>query len=198
MFKRRNEIVPDGAPLDEASLKKAASANGLGMWNTYFALYGTEQTMAGVEPIIRATLTASGGEVLTAAEMGATLVPPPPDADAGRPQPRRSGLLRWRGRAAAWPGSPVAAARGVEAERQTALAKEIVESTASTIPPPMRSAGAICTTSSRCCSTRPIRRRSRRPMPAIANWSRASARRAGPAIAPGSIRWTSWRSNTAR
>ena len=26
MFKRRNEIVPDGAPLDEASLKKAAKA----------------------------------------------------------------------------------------------------------------------------------------------------------------------------
>jgi 4-cresol dehydrogenase (hydroxylating) len=47
MFKRRNEIVPDGAPLDEASLKKAASANGLGMWNTYFALYGTDRPWRG-------------------------------------------------------------------------------------------------------------------------------------------------------
>ena len=36
------------------------------MWNTYFALYGTEQTVAAVEPIIRVSLTASGGEVLWA------------------------------------------------------------------------------------------------------------------------------------
>ncbi len=129
MFKRRNEIVPDGAPLDEASLKKAASANGLGMWNTYFALYGTEQTVAGVEPIIRATLTASGGEVLTAAEMEGnpwfhhhqTLMQGGLNLD-------EVGLLRWRGAGGglAW-FAPVAAARGVEAERQTVLAKEIVE-----------------------------------------------------------------------
>ncbi|MBF5089909.1 FAD-binding oxidoreductase [Novosphingobium sp. NBM11] len=129
MFKRRNEIVPDGAPLDEASLKKAASANGLGMWNTYFALYGTEQTVAGVEPIIRATLTASGGEVLTAAEMEGnpwfhhhqTLMQGGLNLD-------EVGLLRWRGAGGglAW-FAPVAAARGVEAERQTVLAKKIVE-----------------------------------------------------------------------
>ena len=129
MFKRRNEIVPDDAPLDEASLKKAASANGLGMWNTYFALYGTEQTVAGVEPIIRATLTASGGEVLTAAEMEGnpwfhhhqTLMQGGLNLD-------EVGLLRWRGAGGglAW-FAPVAAARGVEAERQTVLAKEIVE-----------------------------------------------------------------------
>lgn len=129
MFKRRNEIVPDGMPLDEASIKKAAKANGLGMWNTYFALYGTEQTVAGVEPIIRASLTASGGEVLTAAEMGdnpwfhhhSTLMEGGLNLD-------EIGLLRWRGAGGglAW-FAPVAAARGVEAERQTALAKEIVE-----------------------------------------------------------------------
>ena len=129
MFKRRNEVVPDGMPLDEASLKKAASANGLGMWNTYFALYGTEQTVAAIEPIIRAQLTASGGEVMTEAEMEGnpwfhhhkTLMQGGLNLD-------EIGLLRWRGAGGglAW-FAPVAAAKGNEAERQTVLAREILE-----------------------------------------------------------------------
>lgn len=129
MFKRRNEIVPDGQPLDDVSVKKAAKANGLGMWNTYFALYGTEQTVAAIEPIIRAQLTASGGEVLTAAEMGdnpwfhhhATLMEGGLNLD-------EIGLLRWRGAGGglAW-FAPVAAAKGAEAEGQTKLAREILD-----------------------------------------------------------------------
>jgi len=129
MFKRRNEIVPDGQPLDDASVKKAAKANGLGMWNTYFALYGTEQTVAAIEPIIRAQLTASGGEVLTAAEMGdnpwfhhhATLMEGGLNLD-------EIGLLRWRGAGGglAW-FAPVAAAKGAEAEGQTKLARGILD-----------------------------------------------------------------------
>jgi 4-cresol dehydrogenase (hydroxylating) len=54
MFKRRGDVQADGGPLTDESLKKAAKANGLGMWNTYFALYGTDGTVAAVEPIIRA------------------------------------------------------------------------------------------------------------------------------------------------
>ena len=129
MFKRRNEVVPDDAPLDDASVMKAAKANGLGMWNTYFALYGTEETVAGVEPIIRASLTASGGEVLTSAEMGdnpwfhhhATLMEGGLNLD-------EIGLLRWRGNGGglAW-FAPVAAARGREATEQTRLARTIME-----------------------------------------------------------------------
>lgn len=129
MFKRRNEIVPDGQPLDDASVKKAAKANGLGMWNTYFALYGTEQTVAAIEPIIRAQLTASGGEVLTAAEMGdnpwfhhhQTLMQGGLNLD-------EIGLLRWRGAGGglAW-FAPVAAAKGNEAEAQTGLARQILD-----------------------------------------------------------------------
>lgn len=129
MFKRRSEIVPDGRPLDDASVKKAAKANGLGMWNTYFALYGTDQTVAAVEPIIRASLTASGGEVLTAAEMGdnpwfhhhSTLMEGGLNLD-------EIGLLRWRGNGGglAW-FAPVAAAKGKEAAEQTKLARTILE-----------------------------------------------------------------------
>ena len=129
MFKRRNEIVPDGRPLDDDSVKKAAKANGLGMWNTYFALYGTEQTVAAIEPIIRAQLTASGGEVMTAAEMEGnpwfhhhqTLMQGGLNLD-------EIGLLRWRGAGGglAW-FAPVAAAKGHEAEAQTGLARQILD-----------------------------------------------------------------------
>ncbi len=129
MFKRRNEIVPDGRPLDDDSVKKAAKANGLGMWNTYFALYGTEQTVAAIEPIIRAQLTASGGEVMTAAEMEGnpwfhhhqTLMQGGLNLD-------EIGLLRWRGAGGglAW-FAPVAAAKGNEAEAQTGLARQILD-----------------------------------------------------------------------
>lgn len=129
MFKRRSEIVPDGMPLDDASVKRAATANGLGMWNTYFALYGTEEIVAAIEPIVRGTLTASGGEVLTATEMGdnpwfhhhATLMQGGLNLD-------EIGLLRWRGAGGglAW-FAPVAAARGSETEAQTALARQVLD-----------------------------------------------------------------------
>jgi 4-cresol dehydrogenase (hydroxylating) flavoprotein subunit len=129
MFKRRSEVVPDGRPLDDESVKKAAKANGLGMWNTYFALYGTNETVAGVEPIIRAAIGASGGEVLTEAEMGdnpwfhhhKTLMEGGLNLD-------EIGLLRWRGAGGglAW-FAPVAAAKGKEAEGQTKLARSILD-----------------------------------------------------------------------
>jgi len=129
MFKRRSEIVPDGQPLDDASVKKAAKANGLGMWNTYFALYGTDETVAAIEPIIRGAIGASGGEVLTAAEMGdnpwfhhhSQLMEGGLNLD-------ELGLLRWRGAGGglAW-FAPVAAAKGKEAEGQTKLAREILD-----------------------------------------------------------------------
>lgn len=129
MFKRRDSIVANEVPLDDVSLLKAAKANGLGMWNTYFALYGTEQTVAAIEPIIRAQLTASGGEVMTEAEMEGnpwfhhhkTLMQGGLNLD-------EIGLLRWRGAGGglAW-FAPVAAAKGSEAEGQTALARSILE-----------------------------------------------------------------------
>ena len=129
MFNRRDSIVPDGAPLDDASVKRAAQANGLGMWNTYFALYGTDETVAAIEPIVRQVLTASGGEVLTEHEMGdnpwfhhhATLMKGGLNLD-------EIGMARWRGNGGglAW-FAPVAAAKGPEAERQTRLAREILD-----------------------------------------------------------------------
>ncbi len=129
MFNRRSDVQADPGPLSDESLKKAAKANGLGMWNTYFALYGTDGTVAAVEPIIRAAIGASGGEVLTEAEMGdnpwfhhhKTLMEGGLNLD-------EIGLLRWRGNGGglAW-FAPVAAAKGKETEGQTKLAREILE-----------------------------------------------------------------------
>ena len=128
MFNRRSDVWQgEGSATDEA-VKKAAKANDLGMWNTYFALYGTDESVAAIEPIVRGALTASGGEVLTEKEMGgnpwfhhhATLMKGGLNLD-------EIGLVRWKGKGGglAW-FAPVAPAKGEETARQTALAKEIL------------------------------------------------------------------------
>lgn len=128
MFNRRSAVWQgEGSATDEA-VKKAAKANDLGMWNTYFALYGTDESVAAIEPIVRGALTASGGEVLTEKEMGgnpwfhhhATLMRGGLNLD-------EIGLARWKGNGGglAW-FAPVAPAKGEETARQTALAKEIL------------------------------------------------------------------------
>ena len=119
----------DGAgSIPDEAVKKAAKAHDLGMWNTYFALYGTEEMVAAIEPLVRGALTASGGEVLTGKEMEgnpwfhhhATLM-------RGGLSLEEIGLLRWRGSGGglAW-FAPVAPAKGSETVGQTALAKEIL------------------------------------------------------------------------
>lgn len=128
MFNRRSDVWQgEGSATDEA-VKKAAKANDLGMWNTYFALYGSDESVAAIEPIVRGALTASGGEVLTEKEMGgnpwfhhhATLMRGGLNLD-------EIGLARWKGNGGglAW-FAPVAPAKGDETARQTALAKEIL------------------------------------------------------------------------
>jgi 4-cresol dehydrogenase (hydroxylating) flavoprotein subunit len=128
MFNRRSDVWTGAGSVSDEAIKKAAKANGLGMWNTYFALYGTDQSIAAIEPIIRGALTASGGEVLTEAEMGdnpwfhhhATLM-------RGGLSLEEIGLVRWKGAGGglAW-FAPVAPAKGNETVGQTALAKEIL------------------------------------------------------------------------
>ncbi len=128
MFNRRSDVWSGEGSISDEAVKKAAKANGLGMWNTYFALYGTEQSIAAIEPIVRGAIGASGGEVLTEAEMSgnpwfhhhATLM-------RGGLSLEEIGLVRWKGNGGglAW-FAPVAAAKGSETVGQTALAKEIL------------------------------------------------------------------------
>jgi 4-cresol dehydrogenase (hydroxylating) flavoprotein subunit len=128
MFKRRSEVWDGAGPITDEAVAKAATANNLGMWNTYIALYGTEGMIAESEKIIRAAFAAIDGEVLTATEMGdnpwfhhhATLMQGGLNLD-------EIGLARWRGNGGglAW-FAPVAPAKGSETEGQVALAKQIL------------------------------------------------------------------------
>ena len=128
MFNRRADLWQGAGSMPDDAVKKAARANDLGMWNTYFALYGMKEMVAAIEPVVRGALTASGGEVLTEKEMAgnpyfhhhATLM-------RGGLSLEEVGLLRWKGAGGglAW-FAPVAPAKGQETARQTALAKEIL------------------------------------------------------------------------
>ena len=128
MFKRRSEVWDGAGPIIDEAVSKAATANNLGMWNTYIALYGTEGMIAESEKIIRAAFAAIDGEVLTEAEMAgnpwfhhhATLMQGGLNLD-------EIGLARWRGNGGglAW-FAPVAPAKGSETQGQVELAKQIL------------------------------------------------------------------------
>lgn len=126
MFKRRADIWLGSEPIPLDVLKAEAARNGLGMWNTYFALYGTEEIIAAIEPILRDAFTAAGAEVLTDAEMGGnpwfehhkTLM-------RGGMTLEEIGLVRWWGpQGGAVAFAPVAPAKGDQTMAQSALATE--------------------------------------------------------------------------
>lgn len=128
MFNRRRDIWAEETAIPDEVVKQEAAKHGLGMWNTYFALYGTDEIIAAIEPIIRAAFEASGGEVLTEAEMGGnpwfehhkTLM-------RGGLTLEEIGIVRWRGNGGGMIAfAPVAPAKGEETRGQTALAKEIL------------------------------------------------------------------------
>jgi len=129
MFNRHDDIWDKPGVIPEEVIAEAAKKAGLGMWNTYFALYGaTEVSIADSEKIVRQAFEAIGGEVLTAAEMGdnpyfhhhATLM-------RGGLSLEEVGIARWRGAGGglAW-FAPVAPAKGDESVGQVALAKQIL------------------------------------------------------------------------
>ncbi|MCP5397159.1 MAG: FAD-binding oxidoreductase [Sphingomonadaceae bacterium] len=130
MFEQRANLSDTDGPIPDAIIKAEAEKNGLGMWNVYFALYGTEETIAATEPIIRGAFEASGGEVLTDEEMNGnpwfehhkTLM-------RGGMTLEEIGLVRWWGaEGGAVAFAPVAPAKGSETNGQTELAKRIMES----------------------------------------------------------------------
>ncbi len=128
MFKRRSEVWDGAGSAPDEAIAKAAAANDLGMWNTYFALYGTEGMIAENEKIVRAAFGAIDGEVMTEHEMQgnpwfhhhATLM-------RGGLSLEEIGLARWKGNGGglAW-FAPVAPAKGAENQGQIALAKAIL------------------------------------------------------------------------
>lgn len=128
MFNRRADFWKEARQIPDEVVKAEARKRGLGMWNTYFALYGTEEIIAAVEPIVRGAFEASGGKVLTEKEMGDNLwFKHHASLMKGGMTLEEIGIVRWRG-----PGggmvafAPVAPAKGAETKGQTALAKEIL------------------------------------------------------------------------
>ena len=128
MFKRRSDVWQGSEPIPRDALKAEAARNGLGMWNTYFALYGTDEIIGAVEPILRGAFEAAGGEVLTDAEMNGnpwfehhkTLM-------RGGMSLEEIGLIRWWGRnGGAVAFAPVAPAKGDQTMAQSELATEIM------------------------------------------------------------------------
>ncbi len=127
MFKRRTDIFAGDGPIPLNVLQAEAKRNGLGMWNTYFALYGTDEIIAATEKIVRAAFEASGGEVLTEAEMtGNPWFEHHKTLMRGGMTLEEIGLVRWRGLGGAVAFAPVAPAKGAETLGQTALATEIM------------------------------------------------------------------------
>ena len=128
MFNRRTDVWSGSGPAPDSAFAEVGARQGLGMWNTYFALYGTPAMIAESEKIVRGAFEAIGGEVLTEAEMGenpyfhhhATLMRGGLNLD-------EIGLVRWKGGGGglAW-FAPVAPAKGEETTGQIDLAKEIL------------------------------------------------------------------------
>jgi 4-cresol dehydrogenase (hydroxylating) len=128
MFKRRADIWDKPEAIPDSVVQAEARKNGLGMWNTYFALYGTDEIIAAVEPIIRRAFEASGGEVLTEKEMtGNPWFEHHKTLMRGGLSVEELGIIRWRGSTGGMVAfAPVAPAKGAETRGQTALAKEIL------------------------------------------------------------------------
>ena len=128
MFNRRSDVYGGTGQVPDSAFAEAGAKQGLGMWNTYFALYGTPAMIAESEKIVRGAFEAIGGEVLTEAEMGdnpyfhhhATLMRGGLNLD-------EIGLVRWKGAGGglAW-FAPVAPAKGAETQGQIDLAKAIL------------------------------------------------------------------------
>lgn len=128
MFSRRADIWTETRQIPDDVIKVEAKKRGLGMWNAYFALYGTDEIIAAVEPIVRGAFEASGGKVRTKADMGdnpwfhhhETLM-------RGGLTLEEIGIVRWCGPEGGMVAfAPVAPAKGAETKEQTALAKEIL------------------------------------------------------------------------
>ncbi|THF60358.1 FAD-binding oxidoreductase [Pseudothauera rhizosphaerae] len=127
-FNRRNQYWDKPEQIPDEVFLKAANDVGIGMWNTYFALYGTEESIALAEPMIRKAYEATGARVFAGKEMdenpyfhhNATLMRGGLNLD-------EFGIIRWRGNGGglAW-FIPVGAARGSRAVEQTRLAKKIL------------------------------------------------------------------------
>jgi len=128
MFKRRDEIYDGPGDIPDEHLERVAAENGLGAWNSYFALYGTQDSVAAIEQVVRPVLTAAGGNVYSEEEMHDNpWFHHHQQLMQGGLNLDEVGLTRWRGNGGglAW-FAPVGPVTGDDAREQAALATAIL------------------------------------------------------------------------
>lgn len=126
---RRFELWEGEGQIPDGVVNEYAREKGYGAWNVYAALYGTEEQVAVNWKIVKGAFEASGGTVMTEADMD----PDDPlwqyrkDMMSGTLSMREFGLYNWRGGGGSTWFAPVSQARGSETLKQMRMAKEITK-----------------------------------------------------------------------
>jgi 4-cresol dehydrogenase (hydroxylating) len=126
---RRIEIFEGEGQIPDDIVRDYAREKGYGAWNVYAALYGTQEQVDVNWRMVEGAFKASGGEVLTEADMppGDPLWQYRKDMMSGTPSMREFGLYNWRGGGGSTWFAPVSQARGAETLKQMELAKAILK-----------------------------------------------------------------------
>lgn len=128
MFNRRSDYWNNPETIPESVIKREANKVGLGVWNTYFALYGTEAMVAENERLVRDAFEKIGSEVLTRDDMkGNPYFHHHDTLMRGGMSLEEIGLVRWRGNGGGMCCfAPVAPAKGAETQAQIELVRQIL------------------------------------------------------------------------
>ncbi|MGD9970312.1 MAG: FAD-binding oxidoreductase [Sulfuricurvum sp.] len=125
---KRSDYVDGNRAITDAEIEKIKSDTGMGTWNVYAALYGTEEANELNWKIIQATLSKFKGiKFLTQKEMGDDpIFKYRADLMRGYMTLQEFGLYNWRGGGGSMWFAPVSPAEGKHTLNQSALAKKIM------------------------------------------------------------------------
>jgi len=124
---RRSDYIKTPGATPDSVVEQIKKDKGLGAWNVYAALYGTQEQVDVNWKIVTEVVKKSGkGKVITA-EQAANTQPFKYRAElmSGVPNLQEFGLYNWRGGGSMW-FAPVSQARGSECGKQAQLAKSIL------------------------------------------------------------------------
>lgn len=126
---RRRDYYTGEDSIPDHIVKEIAKEQNLGAWNVYAALYGTSEQVDVNWQIVKAAVEKSGkGQILTAEEMGDDpIFRYRADHMRGAMNLQEFGLYNWRGGGGSLWFAPVAQALGRDTEKQTRLAKKILQ-----------------------------------------------------------------------
>lgn len=125
---RRSSYITEPGHTPDHVLKKMQQDTGMGAWNVYAALYGTQEQVDADWNIVSAAFKKLGkGRIVTQEEAGDTQ-PFKYRAQlmSGVPNLQEFGLYNWRGGGGSMWFAPVSEARGSECEKQARMAKRIL------------------------------------------------------------------------